>query len=184
MSAKNKRRTPQKNASSSYKANDIVSVLFVALIIAVIVMIIALSNPKQADTPEFTPPPFDTNALIGSPNVPEEKGYDLISSDQLPYSAGLCGKVYIYGSKADVYFTNPSTNTVWMKLRVFDSKGNVIGETGLIKPGEYIKDLVLTPAPKSGDAITLKVMTYAPDTYASEGSFSLTPIVIGADANN
>lgn len=183
MSTRNKKRT-QEYASSSHKTNEIVSVLFVALIVAAIVMIIAIANPKEAGPPAFSPPPFDSNAVEGLPNVSEDKGYDIIISDQLPYSVGLCGKIYIYGSKADVYFTNPSSNTVWMKLRAFDSKGNVIGETGLIKPGEYLKEMILDPAPKSGDAITLKIMTYMPDTYASEGSFSLTPIVISANANN
>lgn len=181
MGKKNKRRVPPKSTVSSYKTTELVSVLFIALIIAVIVMIIALSNPRKSGTPEFSPPPFDTNAIVGSPNVSEEKGYDVISSNQMPYSVGLCGKVYIYGSNADVYFANPTSNKVWMKLRVFDSKGNVIGETGLIKPGEYIKDMLLDPTPQNGDDITLKVMTYAPDTYSSEGSFSLTPIVIRAN---
>lgn len=183
MGKNNKKRTKQKSTVS--KPNDLISVLFLALIIAIIVMIIALSNPKEADPPEFSPPPFDVNAVKGAPDVSEEKGYDIISNSQMPYSAGLCGKVYIYGRKADIYFTNPSSNDVWMKLRAFDSDGNIIGETGLIKPGEYIKDMILDPTPQNGDSITLKIMTYEPDTYKSEGTFSLTPMVIRLnDVNN
>ena len=98
MGKNNKKRTKQKSTVS--KPNDLISVLFLALIIAIIVMIIALSNPKEADPPEFSPPPFDINAVKGAPDVSEEKGYDIISNSQMPYSAGLCGKVYIYGRKA------------------------------------------------------------------------------------
>ena len=49
----------------------------------------------------------------------------------------------------------------------------VVGETGLLKPGEYIKEVKLDKSLKKDDEITLKVMGYEPDTYYSAGSISL-----------
>ena len=50
---------------------------------------------------------------------------------------------------------------------------NILGETGLVRPGEYVQTVALTTIPKSGTPITLKIMAYEPDTYYSAGAASL-----------
>ena len=72
-----------------------------------------------------------------------------------------------------MWLTNPVSNTVWLKVRVLDEKGNTLGETGLIKPGEYVQSVTLDTVPKTGKPIVLKIMAYQPDTYYSEGAVSL-----------
>ena len=56
-------------------------------------------------------------------------------------------------SSATVYFTNAQENHVYLKLRVLDENDRILGETGLLKPGEYVKDVQLLrdflPAPGS-----------------------------------
>ena len=77
------------------------------------------------------------------------------------------------GSKAVVYFTNAEENSVYLKLRVLDEEGNILGETGLLKPGEYVKGVELDKDPSAETTISLKIMSYEPDTYMSEGSVVL-----------
>ena len=57
------------------------------------------------------------------------------------FKVGICGKFVADGNTADVFFSNSAENEVWLKLRVFDEQNNIISETGLIKPNEYIKSV-------------------------------------------
>ena len=77
------------------------------------------------------------------------------------------------GGKAVVYFTNAEENSVYLKLRVLDEDGNILGETGLLKPGEYVEGVELGETFSAGTTISLKIMSYEPDTYMSEGSVVL-----------
>ena len=141
-------------------------------------MIVLLCTPTESSPPTFTPPPFDTSAQIGEPSVPEEYGYNLLYKDGMSFKVGLCGKVLVRENTADVYFTSPADNTPWLKLRVFDAKGNIIGETGLIRPGEYIKSIEFTKTPQSYDGLIFKIMSYEPDTYNSLGAIQVTPKIV------
>lgn len=78
---------------------------------------------------------------------------------------------------ADVYFTNSEKFDVWLKLRVLTADGTLLGETGLIRPGEYVKSVSLTSEVEDGTAIKLKIMAYEPDTYYSAGSVTLNTIL-------
>ena len=78
---------------------------------------------------------------------------------------------------ADVYFTNSEKFDVWLKLRVLTADGTLLGETGLIRPGEYVKSVSLTSEVEDGTAIKLKIMAYEPDTYYSAGSITLNTIL-------
>ena len=93
------------------------------------------------------------------------------------YKVGICGKFISKGNTADVWLTNPESNTVWLKVRVLGEKGNTLGETGIIKPGEYVQSVTLDTVPKTGKPIVLKIMAYQPDTYYSEGAVSLNTTV-------
>ena len=62
---------------------------------------------------------------------------------------------------------------MWLKLRVLDQQNRIIGETGLIKPNEYVKTIKFDAAIPSDAKVKLKVMAYQPETYYSEGSIVL-----------
>ena len=81
------------------------------------------------------------------------------------------------GNKATVYYTNAEGNNVYLKLRVLDENDNILGETGLLKPGEYVRDVELIQALSADTGIRLKIMSYAPDTYLSEGSVVLNTTI-------
>lgn len=142
--------------------------------VSLIVMVLALSMPQQ---PEFTPPPFEETAVLGMPDVPENLGW--MPLDTPNFSASVCGRIIPAGNAADVWLYNSEGNTVWLKLRVLDEAGNILGETGLLKPGEYVRSVSLVNTPKPGTPITLKLMSYAPQTYHSEGAASLSTQISG-----
>ena len=132
---------------------------------------------EKTESISFTPPPFDTNAVQGTPDVPENLGWGEV--DTQVYKASVCGVVIPDEDTADIWFTNPESNSVWLKLRVLDGKGNTIGETGIIRPGEYVQKVTFKDVPEVGDTIVLKLMAYEPETYYSAGSASLTITVAG-----
>ena len=136
--------------------------------VSLAVMAFALSRPQEPVKGEFTPPPFDSGAVAGVPAVPDGLGYSEL--DCKVYKVSLCGNLTADGT---VYLTNPESNTVWLKVRVLDEKGSVLGETGLIRPGEYVQTVALTAVPGSGTPVILKIMAYEPDTYYSAGSVAL-----------
>lgn len=141
-------------------------------IIALVVMTAVLIQPvTQSEQLTFTPPPFDQSAVKGTPDVPKDLGWGEI--DAQVYTASVCGVVVLSDHSADVWFTNPESNSVWLKLRVLDDNGNILGETGIIKPGEYVQTLTFTEIPKMDDTIALKLMAYEAETYYSAGSAAL-----------
>lgn len=148
----------------------------VLCLIAVVAMVLALCNPKT-EQGSFTPPPFDKNAVVGTPAVPDGLGWQVL--DAKAYTVGVCGKFIIDGNTADVWLYNPDSNSVWLKVRVLDAQGNILGEAGLIRPGEYVQSVALDTVPKSGTAITLKLMAYEPETYHSAGAVELNTTASG-----
>ena len=134
-------------------------------------MFLSLTIGHRKKQPEFTPPPFDVGAVVGTPSVPKGLGWQEL--DAQAYLVGICGNFIPKGNAADVWLTNPESNAVWLKVRVLDEKGNILGETGIVKPGEYVQSVTLDTVPKTGKPIVLKIMAYQPETYYSEGAVSL-----------
>lgn len=142
--------------------------------LSLIIMLAALKGtaPKA---PAFTPPPFEPAAQTGVPDVPEDLGWSEVKADH--YSFSVCGVFCPEKDSVDLWLTNPENSGVWMKLRLLDTEGNILGETGLITPGEYVQSVALDPIPKSGDLITMRLMAYEPDSYFSAGAANLNVTV-------
>lgn len=139
--------------------------------LAFLFMVIALINGPLPTIEPFTPPAFDTASQQGMPTVSENLGWQEL--DAQAFKVSVCGEVIVTDNLADIWLTSPSSNTVWLKLRVLDSKGNILGETGLIKPGQYVRSVLLSSMPDD-PSIVLKIMAYEPDTYHSAGAVSLS----------
>ena len=174
---KAKKKTPQQNKPKQSKQ---VTVLAAVFAVAVIIMIVALSIPKEAERGEFVPPACDSSAIAGTPEVPEGLGYSAPYQDGMAYRFAVCGNVLMDGKQALVYFTNLAENDTWTKLRIYDESGNVLGESGLVKPGEYVQYVTLTKELAPGTPIKLKIMGYEPDTYTSAGAVVLNTQIGGA----
>lgn len=151
----------------------LIPVLCGTLAIALGVMLFALLKTPDAETAAFVPPPFEENAVSGTPEVPEELGYSSPYREGMGYRFSVCGDVTTEGENAIVYFTNPAGNETWLKLRILDGSGNLLGETGLLKPGEYVRSVHLNAPLADGAAVCLKIMGYEPDTYHSAGAVTL-----------
>ena len=146
---------------------------------AVIVMILSLAlTGGRTDKSGFTPPPFEKTAQSGMPTS-ADGSWTRIYKDGMGFSAHVCGNVFLNGNSADLYFTNDDGNGVWLKLRIFDGEGNIIAETGIIKPNEYVKTVTFDTVPEKGSAVKLKIMAYEPDTYYSAGAVTLNTVVGG-----
>lgn len=148
-----------------------VTILLLFCILSVVCMIIALRHTGKQSV-AFTPPPFDAAAQTGMPQVPDELGWSEVEAPDV-FSAHICGNVTVTGQSADIYFTNSADNHVWLKLRVLDSEGNILGETGLLKPGQYVQKISFSLLPQTDTEITMKIMAYEPETYYSAGAVSL-----------
>lgn len=160
------------------KENRLLFTLSLVCIIAIIIMVVSLCIPKEAEQPPFVPPPFDVNAIVGEPTVPDNLGYSVLYREGMSFKVGICGKINITANSADVYLTNLSENHAWLKVRFYDQAGRMIGESGLVRPGEYLKGITLDIVPHTTEGIILKIMSYEPDTYNSLGSITLTPKVV------
>lgn len=145
-------------------------------VLSIVVMIATLSYQKS-EMGEFVSPSFDEAAQTGVPNVPDGLGWQEL--DATAFKVSVCGKIILNGMSTDVWLTNPESNTVWLKLRVLDKNGTILGETGLIRPGEYVQSVTLNTVPKTGTNIVLKLMSYQPDTYYSEGAVTLDTTISG-----
>ena len=144
--------------------------------VAVIGMILSLAlTGEKSGKKEFVPPEFEPMAQKGIPTV-TDNSWTKIYKDGMGFSAHICGRVMIENNSADLFFTNDSDNPVWLKLRILDEKNHILAETGLIKPGEYIKTVEFIKVPQKGAKITLKIMAYEPDTYYSAGAVSLNTV--------
>lgn len=169
------------NSKKGKKNKDNLLIGLSALVsVMLVVMIVALCIPKDPEMGEFVPPAFESAAVMGTPDVPEDLGYSSPYQDGMAYRFSICGNVKMDGSKATVYLTNNAENEVYLKVRVLDAEGNILGETGLIKPGEYVKDVELKETLAAGTSIKLKIMSYDPETYMSMGSAVMNTTVGGA----
>lgn len=155
----------------------IVYVLSAVCLLSVIAMILSLTlfNGKT-EQPKFIPPDFESESISGFPETDDES-FTKIYKDGMSFSAHICGNLKLDGEFANVYFANDPENDVWLKLRIFDESGDIIGETGILKPNEYVKSVRLLKIPAKGEKIKLKIMAYEPNTYLSEGAVTLNTTV-------
>ena len=167
-------------AKQETRAVWITAVLCTAAVLTMLGVMLSIFL-QGANTPpapmEFSPPAFDSAAVTGTPSVPANRGYTPIEVEQ-GYRVFLCGEPQAIGDSAEVYFTSPTDNTVWLKLKLSDTDGNVLGETGVIKPGEYVQNMKLYDIPTASVAVKLTVIAYQPDTWYSMGTVGLNTNLI------
>ena len=161
----------------------VVCLLGAACVVALLVLIAVARTSAQKQTTtavNFTPPPFESAAAFGAPEVDDTLGWSELSV-RPGYVAHVCG---VLRADADgtvaVWFSSDADNEVWMKLRLINSDGETVGETGVLKPGEYVEKVQLRENARSGD-VTLKILGYEPETYYSAGSVSLATTLTLAD---
>ena len=126
---------------------------------------------------KFVAPKMDATAVEGNPEgIDKQFTYQemLIKED---YVVGLCATPKVERNILTIYFTSNINNKNLLKVRIFDKNGVILGESGLIKPNSYIKDIELNRYLEDNESISIKVMSYEKDTYYSNGSFKLNVFV-------
>ena len=152
----------------------ITGILVAACVLALIaVVLILVSGRQEPEQKAFTPPPFEEAAVVGTPQVPEELGWSELAVRD-GYVVHVCGVLDSRdGETVPVWFASDADNQVWLKLRLRDGETNaVLGQTGIIKPGEYVERLKLEEKAVSANVI-LEIMGYEPETYYSAGTVGL-----------
>lgn len=154
-------------------SKPLIASLLICVVALVTMTVVLYLNKPASEAVEFSPPPHDANAVIGVPaEVPEDLGYSKLEIEK-GYVFYLCGNIMLNGNKADVYFASPEDNSVLLRLRIVDENGQILGETGLIRPGEYLQSIVFESIPQTSGPVKCKIIAYQPETYYSMGTVTL-----------
>ena len=151
-------------------------IIKIALIIVSIICIISITiflNKDKLKKGQFIIPEIEQNAIAGKPNFIAK---DLMYTEAKVndnYIVYLCAAPKTKENILTLFFTSVKTNTELIKIKILDSKNNVLGESGLLKPDSYLKDIELNRKLEDKEKITIKVMGYEKDTYYSQGSIKL-----------
>ena len=147
----------------------IIAILLIA-IIAVGVMVITDNRRNEVIIDDFVAPSFEEGAAVGVPeNVDGALRYSELAVAE-GFIVSMCIDPVVIEDEAQVYFTAAAGNTVWTKLQLFDADGNYLGESGVLKPGEYVKNIRLENVPAESTLIVAKILSYEPETYYSKGT--------------
>ena len=145
----------------------VLSVILLGLVIATASTLIA--RRSQTVMGEFEAPPFDDRAVSGVPVVDDALNYrEITVADGFRFS--MCGNLTLSDNGCIVYFTSSPDNTVWLLMKIYDEAGNLVGQSGLLRPGEYLENIVLLKKMSSNAKVKVKILSYEPDTYYSQGS--------------
>lgn len=139
-----------------------------ALLVGALVLLPAVVGNRTVPG-EFVAPDFDPAAQAGIPEVadPERQFSWLQMGDHIRLA--LCGSPRVTEQGIELYLTSDSTNVAWLLVKIYDENGNELGCSGLVRPGEYVQAVAAENA-VPGAAITVKILSYEPDTYYSLGS--------------
>lgn len=155
----------------------IISSIIVFIILFICVIVLYLNKDKIKKKAEFVVPEFETSSVKGKPEgVDESLSYQEMSIKE-DYIVYICATPREENNKLTLYFTSSEKNVSLLKIRVFDSNNNLLGESGLIEPNSYIKEINLNRSLNDNEGISIKVMSYQKETYYSNGSFKLNVFV-------
>ena len=150
------------------KKNKITIILSVILLILIILIILLSVSIKNKST--FKKPEFDKNAIE---NISSELDYQSkIIKVTDNYSLYIEPEPIINDKSLIINLISLETNNIWLKVRVL-KEDEVVAETGLIKPGQYLEKVKLEKQLDVNDEIIYMVMGYEKDSYLSAGSIKL-----------
>jgi len=150
------------------KKNKFVIILVGVLFILISIIILLFVSIERKN--KFIEPAFDKNVsaipkdIIYEPSVIEvSEGYN-IYIDAVPS---------IKDNKLVVNFISLETNNIWIKIRLLNENEGIVGESGLVKPGEYLKSIILDKKINNNDKIIYEIIGYEIDSYLSAGTIKL-----------
>lgn len=150
------------------------AVLILAVIAVAVVLIVKMNQTVKGD---FVKPEFDSSATVADMDYLSsiQSFSTLQATDDL--GVALMSDVYLNDGKFQIYFCSLDSNEDYLLVRIYDETGEVLlGQSGLVKPGECVQYVDAISVPKNSENIKIKVLTYEPETYLSNGTFSLNTI--------
>lgn len=151
----------------------IISLIIILIFFFLGVIALFLNKNKITKKNEFVVPEFEISSIDGKPeNVDAILTYQEMKLKE-DYIVSMCATPKEENCKLTLYFTSSEKNVDLLKAKVFDSNNNLIGESGLLEPNSYVKDIILNRNLVDNEGISIKVMSYEKETYYSKGSFKL-----------
>lgn len=157
------------------KNNKSITILIVILIILVLIIIALLINIKNKSA--FIKPKFDKNVSIEMPEHIDYKSATINISKN--YSIYIDGMPTIENNDLIINFISMEDNNVWIKVRVLNEKEQIVAESGVLKPGEYLRSIKTTKKLSKNNKLTYVIIGYEVDTYLSAGTIELNTKVGG-----
>ncbi|MGN0353295.1 MAG: hypothetical protein ACI4ES_16765 [Roseburia sp.] len=155
----------KRSKTAKKRVKRISFITMISLTLSVVLLLVYMRYKDGYET--FKEPEHESTAVTGVPTVEEERHYA-----QLPvkegYIVGVCATPYVNENELYLNMTNHETNTVWLKVRVYQGE-QLIGESGILYPGEYMEKIDCSKSLTAGDSILVKTLAYSPDTFHSEG---------------
>lgn len=122
----------------------------------------------------FVKPEFESDVIEG---IPENLSEEIIIQEVMikeGFSLAICTNPIIdEDNNIQIYFISESDNEVWQRFIIYDEMGNELGETGIIRPGEYLQSTKLNRSLNDNENIVVKIVSFEPETYYSCGSADL-----------
>lgn len=156
------------------KSQKIVIIPFFILVVAALAVLTVLRTARAKPViADFVPPLHDENAIAGEPtDIPQSAAYGKMTVTE-EFAVSMCAFPVLHENKLDLYYTNKSAADISTRFIVFDTDGNIIYESGLLNPGEYLKSVTLLTVPEDKKA-KIKMLSFYPDTWESAGSAEAT----------
>ena len=150
------------------KKEKIILICAAAVCVLSLIVMSAVLLIQSHQESSFTPPAFESSAVSGSLELPEDVTCTPVQVSD-GYEFSICGQPVLEEDRLMIYFTSQKDNTVWLRLRICASDGTILGESGVLRPGESLPSVPLNQECATGQEITIKVMGYTPDTWHSAG---------------
>ena len=160
------------------KIQKIILIVLSGLLAGIIITCIVISSNKQKSIDTFTPPSFDKHAVSGVPDdVPAYAKYKELTIKER-FKIAMASSLKIEDGNAKVFFTSDEMNVVMFKIVLQTEGGQSIGESGLLKPGEYVENVAVNEFSGNSKEIIVKILSYEPKTYYSQGTATIkVPLV-------
>lgn len=123
----------------------------------------------------FHAPEHEKTAAEGTPGGDHVRHYENLPVKE-GYMIGIDTSPHLHDGKLYLNAANCEGNTVWLLVRVYH-EDELIAETGIFYPGEYVADVSCSKKLASNDKILIKILSYEPDTYHSEGVAQISAAV-------
>lgn len=153
-------------------SRDKILISVTGILCALSLMVMGMVVIRHNQTPPFQPPSFDSTAQTGTPTVAEKYQWAPLEVTD-GYTVSLCAQPTVEDDQAVVYFTSPQDNQVWVKLRLLSQAGEILGESGVVRNGEYVERVPLSHPLTQDTPVVMQVVAYTPETWYSGGNVTL-----------